>query len=94
MGNNSKILACAWRVVNKKPQGQRAQTIRTLYDFMSNRCDDAAVRILSDQAILASSPPWTELSSVENAVSLSMLNIIDDKIQVDCIRIKDKLGSS
>ena len=90
----SKILACAWRVVNKKPQGQRAQTIRTLYDFTSNRCDDAAVRFLSDQAILASSPPWTELSSVENAVSSSMLNIFDDKIQVDCIRIKDKLGSS
>ena len=89
-----KLLACAWRVVNKKPQGQCAQKIRTLYDFMSNRCDDAAVRILSDQAILASSPPWTELSSVENAVSLSMLNIIDDKIQVDCIRIKDKPGSS
>ena len=90
----SKILACAWRVVNKKPQGQCAQKIRTLYDFMSNRCDDAAVRILSDRAILASSPPWTELSSVERAVSLSMRNIIDDKIQRDCVCIKDKLGSS
>ena len=92
----SKILACAWRVVNKFncPQGQCAQKIRILYDFMSNRCDDAAVRILSDRAILASRPPWTELSSVERAVSLSMLNIIDDKIQLDCVCIKDKLGSS
>ena len=86
-----KLLACAWCLVNKKPQGQRAQTIRTLYNFMSNRCDDAAVRILSDRAILASR---TELSSVEHAVSLSMLNIIDDKIQLDCVCIKDKLGSS
>ena len=51
----SKILACAWHVVNQKPQGQCAQQIRTLYDFMSNRCDDAAVRILSDRAILAQS---------------------------------------
>ena len=92
----SKILACAWRVVNKFncPQGQCAQKIRILYDFMSNRCDDAAVRILSDRAILASRPPWTELSSVERAVSLSMLNIIDDKIQRDCVCIKGKLGSS
>ena len=89
-----KILACAWRFVNEKPQGRCSQQIRTLYDFMSNRCDDAAVRILSDRAILASSPPWTELSSVERAVSLSMLNIIDDKIQLDCVCIKDKLGSS
>ena len=90
--NLSKILACAWRVVNKKPQGQCAQKIRTLYDFMSNRCDDAAVRILSDRAILAHSPPWTVLSSVEHAVTLCMLNLIDDKIQLDCVCIKDKLG--
>ena len=88
----SKILACAWRVVNQKPQGQCAQQIRTLYDFMSNRCDDAAVRILSDRAILAHSPPWTVLSSVEHAVTLCMLNLIDDKIQLDCVCIKDKLG--
>ena len=87
-----KLLACAWCDVNKKSQGQRAQTIRTLYDFMSNRCDDAAVRILSDRAILAHSPPWTVLSSVEHAVTLCMLNIIDDKIQLDCVCIKDKLG--
>ena len=88
----SKILACAWRVVNQKPQGQCAQQIRTLYDFMSIRCDDAAVRILSDRAILAHSPPWTVLSSVEHAVTLCMLNLIDDKIQLDCVCIKDKLG--
>jgi hypothetical protein len=46
-----KIIACARRVASKTPPRQHSQVIRSLYDFACNRCDDAAMRILSERAL-------------------------------------------
>jgi hypothetical protein len=89
-----KIIACARRVVKKTAPRQHSQVIRSLYDFACNRCDDAALRIMSERALDASKPPWTQVSVLERDIALNLLYILNDTIQVESARIKEKLCSS
>jgi hypothetical protein len=97
------IMDCARRVVNKSPpwlhESSRAIDCRitalcSLYDFLHNRCDDAAIRVMTDRALDASDPLWSMLSVLEREMALDLIGHCDTKLQQECRRIKDALGSS
>ena len=89
-----RILDCARHIAKKNSTGCSNLTLNKLYDFIRNRCDDAAIRVLVDQVIVATDPRWSELSTIEKEMAVTFLKFYNDKVEEDCRFIKDFLGSS
>ena len=70
----------------------RATAPRLLYDFVLNRCDDAAVRILIDEALdFDDWTTWTDLSNLELDICLNALDLFHKRIAYEAEKIKNKL---
>ena len=63
-----------------------------LFDFLNNRCDDAALRVTIDGVLDGSRPPWTEMTQFERTVALSVLEKINEDVQTLGERLKNCLG--
>jgi hypothetical protein len=104
----ASTLRCAQLVLRKTDSSAQEATLSSLFDFFRNRCDAAAMSIMSERCLSTSGAPpwrvatkqhgapyaWSNLSSIERRVALSMLEIINEDIQAACTDIKDALGSS
>ena len=100
------IVDCGRRIANKiwkqsppwrhesDRESDRNIALCSLYEFMENRCDDAALQIMIDRALDASDPLWSRLSAMEKEMALDLLIDCHTKIEQECRRIKDTLGSS
>jgi len=97
------IIGCARRIVNKRPpwrhessraSDDRITTLCTLYEFMNNRCNDAAIQVMIDRALNLSDSLWAEMSLLERDMALDLLRHYDVEVQQECRRMKDDLGSS
>jgi hypothetical protein len=65
---------------------------RLLYDFVLNRCDAAAVRILTDEALdYRDWTIWTDLSSLQRDSCLNALDLFHEEIAYEAEKIKKKL---
>lgn len=87
------VTACAQRVLAKKDPQHKQRTLRSLYEFYRNRCDDAAVRVMSSGA-LNRTEPWASLNSLEVEFTTALLIKFNDNIQASFVGIKAGLGSS
>lgn len=85
------VMACARRILMKRPLSQRPATLKNLYGFVRNRCDAAAMSTLSERFLSTSSP---NLNAMERRLALSMLEIINLDIEAAYTNMKGVLGSS
>ena len=100
------IVDCGRRIANKiwkqnppwrhesDRESDRNIALCSLYEFMENRCVDAALQIMTDRALDASDLLWSRLSAMEKEMALDLLIDCHTKIEQDCRRIKDTLGAS
>ena len=87
----NKVLGCAQHIRLKCALDFTGVT-RLLYDFVLNRCDDAAVRILIDEALVCDAwTTWTNLSGLERDICLNALGLFYDNIRYEADKIKEKL---
>ena len=83
------VIDCARRIANKSSASERSHVIQTLYDFLSNRCDYAAIHVLLDQALAPSTRSgndlWHNVNDFEHQLALSILeqssNIVEAKLE-------------
>ena len=87
----NKIFVCAQHI-RLKCASDRATVPRLLYDFVLNRCDDAAVRILIDEALDCDDwTTWTDLSKLERDICLNALDLFHKRIAYEAEKIRNKL---
>ena len=67
--------------------------LQLLYDFVLNRCDEAAVRILTDEALVCDDwTTWTDLSTLERDICLKALDLFHQRILYEADTLKNKLS--
>ena len=64
-----------------------------LFDFLNNRCDDAALRVTIDGVLDGSRAIWTDMTQFERTVALSVLEKINEDVHTLGERLKNFLGS-
>ena len=87
----NKIFVCAQHI-RLKCASDRTAVPRLLYDFVLNRCDDAAVRILIDEALECDDwTIWRDLCSLDRNICLKALDVFHKRIAYDAEKIKNQL---
>ena len=89
-----RIFDCARRIANKYSTRDSQRVIDKLYEFLRNRCDDAAVRIITDRLLESNVSPYTDISTVERELVATFLRIYIMQVDEGCEHIKAALGSS
>ena len=86
----NRVIVCAQHILYKfwsDPTG----VVQLLYAFVLNRCDEAAIRILTDEALVCDSwTVWIDLSTFERDICLKALDLFREEIAYDFDRIKKK----
>ena len=73
------VIACAYCMANKSSGRGRARVVQTIYDFLSNRCNYAAIQLLLEQALVRGDPLrsdqaddfWRNATDFEHQVSVT-----------------------
>ena len=76
--------------------------MQTLYDFLSNRCDDAAIQLLLEQALVRGDPLrseqaddfWRNAFNFEHQIAVTILEQSSNNVDAKLRDIKSMLGSS
>ena len=64
-----------------------------LFDFLNNRCDDAALRVTIDGVLDGSRAIWTDMTQFERTVALSVLEKINEDVHTFGERLKNFFAS-
>ena len=87
----NKVFLCSKYILHKL-SSRPTDVLEVLYDFVLNRCDEAAVRILTDQALVCDSPTfWTDLASLERDICLKAFHRFHQQILSEADNCKRKL---
>ena len=87
-------MGCAKRICSKRHTGTRGPIQEKLYEFLRNRIDAAVIGIISDRALNYASGKWTQFSSIERRLILSVLGDLYQELEIQYTDIKSALGSS
>ena len=96
------VIACAYCIANKSSGRGRPRVVQTLYDFLSNRCDYAAIQLLLEQALVRGDPLrseqaddfWRNATDFEHQVAVTILEQSSNNVEAKLRDIKSMLGSS
>jgi len=93
-----KVIACAYCIANKSSAREWPRVVQTLYDFLSNRCDYAAILLLLEQALVAQSRRaddfWRNVTDLEHQIAVTILEQSSNNVEAKLRHIKWMLGSS
>lgn len=96
------VIANAYCVANKSTGEKWHRTVLTLYDFLSNRCDYAAIHLLLEQALVRSDPLrseeadnfWRDATDFEHEMAVTLLEQSMNNVEAKVRDIKLILGST
>ena len=74
--------------------GESDVVISKLYECMRNRCDDAALRIVTDSVVETNVRRWSDIYMCDNNMVVTLLLSYDEELKMGCKHIKYSLGSS
>ena len=90
---HDSAMKCAQRICLKSHTETRDATLNKLYEFLRNRIDATALSIMSERAMnVSNSRIWPHCSSIKRAVTVEMLQVLNEDIETNGANIKDALA--